>query len=354
MLTAEMFYQHAQIAGVIDRTKPFRALFLEHFGQEYLSQTDKIIFEEISPDERIAPFVRPMVQAEAATTRGHEVMAFAPAYMKPKDVIMPKTVTRRRVGEPLMGSMTPSQRYQAELLSKGLEQRNRIFRAKEKMARDLFRSGKYIVEGDNYPAQEIDFKRKASFTGPVPVADKWDKVAADSNPSSPVEQLEEWILEMEKPVRRIIMGKDAAKWFKKDPALKDRLDTRFRGNSTDMTLDFVQMEEDQTVLLGYLGAMRIPVIMTTATFEVEKRTTSGVVFQSEQYVDDNEVYLLPSADHGHRCYGIIQDAEAEFQAMSHFYKNWVDKDPAVPQIMTQSSPLLVHTWINATRCHQVC
>lgn len=348
-----LLYTDAQLQAVIDDRKKARLFFLESFGMQLFSDTENIIFERIQSDDRITPFVSPLATAIAATSRGHTAEMFRPAYLKPKDVISPQQVTVRRAGEALTGSLSPKQRYLMALLAAAERQRNTLIKTQEVMARDLLRNGYLIVEGEQYPAMKVDFHRKAENSGAVAPVDAWDKAGADTAPSSPVEQLQDWLMSMEHPTARIIIGKGAYKYLMQDPKWEKLQNKDYRGNATDLNFDFTQMALDQTIFHGTIGISRIPVFSTSATYEVEKRTVNGVTTEVLPYVEDNEIYLLPHANHGTRCYAIIQDAKANYEARTHFYKHWIPDDPSIPHIMTQSSPLPVHHHINSTLCKQV-
>lgn len=336
-------YDSAEIAGVIDNNPAERLLFLETFGMEHFSEGKQIIFDMIAKDVRLAPFVSPGASGKAGVTRGNAAKSFLPAYIKIKDVIEFEKTTTRRVGEALGGTLTPAQRFEIAMLSLAQHQDLRIGRTMEVMARDIYRTGKYVVSGEDYPTQTIDFDRHTDNTIVNTGTADWSHADA-----SPVKQLKEILLKAKSKFGRIIIGAGAMGLLTADPLFKDLLDTRFRGNSTDVNMDFAQMEDDQTILHGYIGASKIPLFTTNNTYEVEVKSVDGIEFVEKRYVEDNEVVFIPARSKGYRCYGIIQDMNAGFASMARFFRVWADNDPAIPQCMTQSAPLLAHTDINST------
>lgn len=331
-------YTHANIAGVVDKRKPWKALFLQAFGMEFFSTTTKIIFDEIQDDLRLAPYVRPNLPAKAQTTRGTVASSFEPAYMKPMDALMPKETTVRRVGEPLMGSLSPKQRFEMQIMERALGQRNKILRTMEVAARDFARNGMYVVQGEQYAAQEIDFERNAANRILLTGAQRWSESTA-----KPVDDMQAAIFQSEEKIVAIFMGEKAMANLQRDSKFKEMMDTRYRGNSTAVTTDLVQTTDDQIIEWGHFGAGKIPVLSSKATYEDETRTASGMSVTKKRYIEDDEVYFIPAASGGYRCYSIIQDPKAGYTAMPHFFKVWADENPSIPQMMTQSAPLLVHT-----------
>ena len=335
-------YTAANIAGVIDNRRPFKSLFLSSFGMEYLSPSELIVFDEVLPDVRLAPFVSPLASAKAQTTRGNQARTFQAAYLKPLNVIMPKEVTIRRVGEALMGDLSPEQRFKLRLLELAQEQRDKILRTQAIMARDFCRHGKYVVKGEQYAAQVLDFGRDAANTIKLTGTKVWGTSTA-----TPVDDLEAALNVATRDTGMIIMGELAFKWLKKDPQFKEFLDTKYRGSSTDVKMDFTQWGDEDTSFKGTLGSGMIPVYVSRTTYEREVRTTSGVTYEKTREVAPDEIFIMPKANLGYRCYGMIQNPKAGYKAMPYFQSVWADNNPAIPQIMTESAPLLVHVDPNA-------
>jgi hypothetical protein len=126
----------------------------------------------------------------------------------------------------------------------------------------------------------------------------------------------------------VTMTVDTWKIFRSDADVKVQLD-RFRGNST-MVHD-AQIKEGG-VFMGQIDGFNIYVY-------------------AGWYVDDNDAEqpILPAGTvlmgssqiEGVRAFGAIRDEEAGYQAMPYFPKSWVEKDPAVRYLLTQSAPLPV-------------
>jgi hypothetical protein len=59
------------------------------------------------------------------------------------------------------------------------------------------------------------------------------------------------------------------------------------------------------------------------------------------------VLLTSTEMEGTRCFGAIQDEEAGIQAREVFTKSWLEKDPSVRYLLTQTAPLTVPYRVNA-------
>ena len=64
-------------------------------------------------------------------------------------------------------------------------------------------------------------------------------------------------------------------------------------------------------------------------------------------VADNTVILGSAALDGVRAFGTIMDEEHNYQALPYAPKSWVEKEPAVRQLLMQSAPLVIPTNVNA-------
>jgi hypothetical protein len=65
------------------------------------------------------------------------------------------------------------------------------------------------------------------------------------------------------------------------------------------------------------------------------------------------VILLAPRLQGVRAFGAIRDHSAGFIAQPYHSKSWVDEDPSVRYLLTQSAPLLIPSVPNASFCATV-
>jgi hypothetical protein len=220
------------------------------------------------------------------------------------------------------------------LVARDLEdQVGMIQRRLEVMAAEVMRTGKVTVTGDLYPTVVVDFGRDSGLTITLSGSQRWGQSGV-----KPLDSLQDWSLLVTQkcgamPID-VLMDVDAWKVFRADPDVKARLD-RFRGNST-MVVD-AKLGEGGT----FMGSIDGFNFWVYASWYVDP-------------VDGQEKPILPSGTvllsgpqlEGVRAFGAIRDEQAGFQAMPYFPKSWLENDPAVRYLMTQSAPLVVPYRVN--------
>ena len=73
------------------------------FPFEAMFDSEEIAFDIEEDDLRLAPFVSPLVESKAEKAKGFTTNRLKPAYVKPKNVLTPKNVTKRLAGEGVGG-----------------------------------------------------------------------------------------------------------------------------------------------------------------------------------------------------------------------------------------------------------
>ena len=326
-------YDTATLLGVLRELDPFDPFLLNMFYPDMVTfETSEIDFDAVSEDMTLAPFVSPMVAGKANKAAGGELRKFKPAYVKPKHVVDPERVLKRRPGEPLGGQMSPGSRRNAIIADNLATERRQIQRRLEWMAAQGLLTGKVLVSGEDYPEVEVDFQRDAGNTVTLVGTAKW----SDTANAVPVEDLETWSDLAEAPVTDYIMGSAAFKNFIKFQAVKDLMDTR-RGSESKLELG---PDNAQWVSFkGWCGSFRIWV------YKGYYKDDAGA---KQLYIPTNKVVGASVAVEGVRAFGAILDGTAGYQAMDVFPKNWVNDDPAVEYTMSQSGPLMIPKNSNAS------
>jgi hypothetical protein len=267
--------------------------------------------------------------------KGGMVKTFAPAYSKVKNAILPNHVFKRRAGESFGGSLTPSQRREATIVDLTFSQNQKLLRQYEWMARELLKYGKITIKGDDYPEVTVDFERDNANTLALESAKQWGEEGV-----SPIDDIQDWIDLAKKPIRNIVLGKKAWGYVRKDLQLKDMVDTTLRNGSAAFNLAPENADDEGVRYLGTFGT-GIDLYLYMDDYEDTKGET-------QSYVDDHDVFLIPSDGYGIRCYGAIIAAGAEYMGMPTYIKNYQTDDPEGEFILTQSAPLPVHIEMNST------
>lgn len=332
---------------VADLKRPQSALLDRYFGVEKRFDTEMVIVDLIKGRRTIAPLVSPLVPGRVQERQRHATNAIRPAYIKAKTPFDPATTpVERQPGEAVGGSLSGQERHDRALIRELEAQMAQVVRREELMAAEALRTGKLVLQGEDYPLTSVDFQRDASLTvATLTGTALWSA----STTAKPARNFEAWA----KLVRQasganptdVIMGDDAFSEFIDIASVQDSLDNK-----------------------GIVGAQMQP-----GTEVAEGLTFHGVfnrrnIFTySGWYVDpadDTEKEIWPAkvvamvapgeqGVMGRRLYGAIKDPKAGFQALPFFPKMWEDDDPATTWLMTQSAPLVVPQRPDATMSVQV-
>lgn len=302
------------------------------FGSVVTSPDESIHFDKIHDDVVMAPFVSPMIAGKVHKEKGGEMKKFTPAYVKPKHAVKPSNNLKRRPGESYLGELTPAQRKQATIVDL-LERQDKAITAREEwMAAQAVLTGSVTVEGEDYEKQVVDFGRAAANSITLSGAAKWD--AVDPETYDPTDDITNWAENATGNINTIVMGKTAWSKFYSFKSVKDNLDTR-RGSSSEMET----ATKDLGMVVSFKGYFGDVAIWVYTGQYIDAETGN-----KEYYMPVGKILLGNSSYDGIRCYGAIQDVDANDEGIvsaSRYPKNWKQAEPSVEYIMTQSAPLMV-------------
>lgn len=334
-------YSTDTLLGVVDGLKvAVPALLGRYFGSIVIDDSEEIHFDVISKTRRLAPFVHPKVAGKIVKNEGFTTKTFKPAYVKDKREFDPSKALKRAPGEPIGGNMSAQERRDLALANSLTDQQDMLNRRLEVMAVEALRLGQVTVTGDEYPTVVVDFGRDATLA-PAALAgtDVWDNAA-----SAPLTDLRTlMLLTLQKSgvaARDVIMGWSALAAFLDHASVKGRLDTR---NITGNTAATIATFEEGLTFIGVVDGFNI---WTYAGWYVDDTGTEVEIFPAK------EVVMASPGVQGVQAFGAIKDASALF-AVRSFSKMWIDDDPGVEWLLTQSAPLVVPTRVNATAKQQV-
>lgn len=298
--------------------------------------TEEIHFDVISKTRRLAPFVSPVLAGKIVDSQGYTTNTFKPAYLKPKTPFDANRPLKRIPGENFGGVISPQQRLQFLVAQQLLDHKDMIRRRLEVMASEALRTGKVTVTGDNYPTKVVDFGRDAALTKVLTTGTKW----TDSG-VSPLNNLQDWAqLVLQRsgamPID-VTMDIDAWKVFRNDADVKARLDLR---NAVGSQLNMGAQIKEGAVFMGVVDNFNIWVY---SGWYIDDSGTEQPIMPSGSVIMSNGLQL-----EGTQAYGAIRDEEAGFQAFEFFSKSWVEKDPSVRYVLSQSAPLVVPSRVNAS------
>ena len=330
-------YSTQSLLGVVQNLKrKINGFAKAFFGTVVTSETEVVSFDIDEGKRYLAPYVHPDVPAAVRGNKGRRTDTFTPAYLKEKEPIRPNAALKRAAGESFNTPLTPQARVAAQAGMIMQDQIDRIDRRIEQMAVEAIVTGKIVVAGEGYPTQTLDFGRAAALNRASNILTgtaRWGQSAA-----KPLKDLRTWNRKMLKEsgavIIDVVLDADAADAFLDDPTVEQKLD---RLNVNIGVLELMQAQEEGLQLIGQIQGMRI--------WQYVGYYTNDAGTELELFSGGNVVCI--GAIDGIQHFGAIQDHDA-LQAMPVFPKSWVENDPSVRWIMSQSAPLPVPRRINAT------
>lgn len=331
-------YGTATLLDVLRVQQPDTAYWLDNFfGRTINFTTEEILFDRVTAQRRLAPFVSPVVQGRVMRKQGYQTLSFRPAYTKPKHVVDPNRTFARLAGEALGGSQTPAQRWNAAVAENLREERDAIQRLWNWMAAMAVIHGEVTVAGEDYPTQVVNFGRDAGLTNILAGTARWGE--ADQDVLGDIKDMRTLaFVKGGAPITRLTMGLDAFDLFFADADVKKLLEGKDVSRVSDSSMSAFGSPgapfEYRGVLQGANGQGRVEVFTYNEQYEDEAGVT-------QPFMDSYDVIGTGGALNGTRCYGAIRDKRAGLQALSLFPKMWDQEDPSVTYTMTQSAPLMV-------------
>src|SRR6185437_3436461 len=253
------------------------------------------------------------------------------------------------------GAMNAEERYHrviAELLA---QQDDEIKRREEWMAAQILVNGAVVIEGDDFAPQQVSFGRPSSHTIQLTGANAWGQSGV-----SALDNLRTWNALVSSDsgfnARVVVMDPIAGNLFTNDSKVQNILNNRINtptgpdfdnfmlGNIKRSGVNAGAVGEE-VKYLGFIGEFNVFVynqLYVDAAGNVQTMLPAGTVLM-----------LSPQGFQGTRLYGAIRDPKAGYRALPRFPKMWTEEDPAVTNLMTQSAPLLVSGWPEASLCANV-
>lgn len=303
-----------------------------HFDEEWVD------FEKIpSMGRPLAPLVTPLAQGRPIYNERSRVQRFKPAYLKPKDPVTPTRVIARRPGEILQRvPNSPDQRYNALVADITGAHRTAIERRWEWLAAQAVIYGKVTLKADDYPETEVDFGRAPGHSITLGGGSRWGdaNVSILDSIQSDLELVH--AAEFGGAITRMTVGASVWPVMRKDAEIKDLLDTDYRGPES-LTID--RNPVSQPAEVRYVGTVAGIDIYVYKDYYTVGNT-------AVPFMDPRDVVYTGPGLNGYRCFGAILDPNAEYQPLSIYTRSWVENDPPVTFIMTQSGPLMVPTLPN--------
>lgn len=326
---------------VIEESPPPPSWFLDRFFPSVQTgdgNTDAIIFDVDKSKPRLTPLVSPLLPGKPVPDDGYETNMLKPAYAKDLRRFDPSAPLRRRPGERIGGAMDPMARRKALIAKHSSDQLDALTRREVYMAVEALRTGKLVLQGEQYPTTIVDFKRDASLTVALAGGARWGEVGV-----SPSDDLELWANRVVDlgggSINDVIMDPKAWGLIKKEQKFLDLLDNRRATNST-IEAGIMVPNLDSYRYVGNNGDLNFWV------YNGRQVDDTGAIIP---VLPDYSVMMVDSTRmEGTRAYGHIHDEEANYASVRYFQKSWLEKNPAIRWLLLQSAPLVFPYRPNAT------
>ena len=307
------------------------------FNEEYID------FGKITDQRKIAPLVVPTAQGRPIYSAGERVSRVKPAYVKPKDPVSASRMIQRAAG---LGELnvnsnwSPQQRYNAIVADILRTHRRAIERRWEWLASQAVQFGSVTLEDDAYPRTVVDFERAANHSITLTGANAWGQTGV-----SILSSVEAWKKRVRDapfggPTNRLTVGSEAWEVMRQDEEIRELLKVDFRPSNNGLSMNLGIREGLDVEFVGRLSGTTDVYVYSDFYHEA-----NGTVVP---FMDPRDVVLTGPNIRGVRCFGAIQDIDAQLQAMAMFPKMWKQEDPSATFIMTQSAPLMVPVNPNAS------
>ncbi len=337
-------YDTTTLVGVIKVQEVVDPYWLDlAFPRQITFDTEEIQFDQVTSTRKLAPFVAPTHQGKVQNRKGFSAKSFRPAYIKPKDVLVPGRALTRMAGEAITGTLSAGARWNAHLAELLRLQKEEITRRWDWMAARALIDGSVTVSGDDYPTVNVDFGRDADATMTLAGTAQWDDTLA--NPLGNIETLRTRIQKLSRSgITRLTFGLEAWAEFIEDEKVQALLKNDVR-NSPDTNFNArlgAGLPYEHRGILSGKGAGSLELYTYSDTYETDNDGTEA------DYLDPKWVVATGPGIQGVRCFGAIMDSKAGLAPMAMFPKMWPNEDPSVTYVMTQSAPLMVPAQPNAS------
>jgi len=330
-------YNTAELAGVVRTLRPFNSYWLQFFPNVLNSNAEEIYFDQVSELERMAPFVAPNVSGKIMREQGYTTKMFKPAYIKAKHEVNPTKALIRLPGEPILGNLSPAQRFDAHVRNNMRLERDMVERRWEWMAARAIIDGSVTVAGDDYPSQTVSFGRSSTLAYSLTSGDRWSQTSTADALGDLQAAMTNAFERSGYPITRLTFGLSAWAYFTALTAVQSLLNSTFRGSNADfnrsIATDGSPFQRQGAIPIGGGGMVEL--------WTYNGRYTADFGANYTSILDTNTVVGTGPGIMGFKCFGAILDTSS-LQATDMHPTMWEQKgDPTAVYTMLQSAPLMV-------------
>lgn len=329
-----------------DRLEAPSTFWLEAGGfqrRSIQSTMHAIIWEKLQSRKRgLAPFILPTNTGRPVFKRqGSDAKLIRPAYMKPRDAVVPQEQFNRRPGDLYTDvPRTPQQNRDAEVVEILEQHRTVIDRRKEWMAARTVIDGQVTIEYLDGPTETINWDRDSNLTH-IKTTDLW------TTSYDIVGDLQEY---RDRGTRarfggthtRLIVGREVWPVMRRNEEFMKLMDLNLRNGDVSLRRSLIPTVGPQGDLAVFVGMIENLEVWVYHDF-YEDDDGNEVPFMNPR-----DIVLLTGDPGGVMGYGAILDHDANLQALEIFIKMWMDNDPSGVNILTQCNAITLMPTPNRT------
>lgn len=348
MTTEIQRYTSADLLDLVMEVRPQPKFWQKTlFGREMFSEDQSIEFDIVRKGRRLAPFVAPTVSGKPMLREGFRTESIRPAYVKPQTSIDLGQVVLRQAGESWNNNApTPIQQQRLDRLMANdvLDHISFLDTRLEWMAQNIIFNGGYMVSGEDYPDQQVDFGQSTQLDVVLAGTATWDQASA--NPMRDVETAAQMIVaESHGQARPTMVIVSFLAWtlLREHADVKEMLDKRrkdTKDNSTELDLGILS-DMDEGWYAGRLNGFDIWVAPNNQVMVGDDGSDIEIM------PDYSAVVVDPAALQGTTAFGRILDAGAEWEAQRLFFKSQEQWDPFAIELVSQSAPIVFPRRVNS-------
>lgn len=337
-------YETIELVHVVHNLKtPQQFLLKKFFPNVVESDTEEVAIDVDVGKRRMAPFCSPLVRGKLVESRQWSTNIFKPPYIKDKRVPDLMRPVRRQIGEQITGSLSPRERYEANVAFELTDQIEMIDRRLEWMASSALQTGTITIVGEGYPNPiVINFLRDSSLTVTLTGAAQWGQ--PNVYPDQNIIAWSSIVLQKSGAAPTdIVFTNTPWQAFLASPGVRASI---FYPRSGANDIQYGGTVQKGAIYMGHWGQFDL--------WLYNDWYVDPVTDLESPLLPDGTVILTSENLDGLRSFGLIKDPEFAYGPLAYAPKMWIEKDPAQLNMLMQSAPLVVPSRVNASFCATVC
>lgn len=319
------------------------------FTKKKTSPAERIDFDLVKGDRRMAAFVHPRKGGKVLSASGYETLSYKPPLINPYDITTADQLMNRLPGEELYSGMTPAQRAAQKQIEEYNRLNDAVVRREEWMCAQAIMTGQIPIVGEGVnEIIDFGFTNTKKLTGTA----MWGADKAEI-----VKNLREWKRDVSKNgfsnVDMCIMGSKALDLFLDDLDIRSRLDTKNYG----FGIINVQELPNGLTYYGHLNDPSLDIYCYNEYYLDD--WTDPEHPATKPLVDPNKIVLINHAPNFLMGYGLctyIDEASKQWVSAQadRLLRSYVEHHPDRRLMEVQSHPLPIPDKVDSWMVVEVC